>query len=107
MMTPKKMSEPVASDEGIERIARQLCIAAGKDPIESLLLPRATHPREWMQFRDAAREALLVAAKDGSVALCGRSQNAPENKSDHFYIVSDGTYIEKAFWNEKVGFHKN
>ena len=94
----------MVSEEDIERIARELCVAAGKEPNRITALTFVPpHPREWMQFREAAREALLVTAREGLV-LWQSIANAPTNKGDHPYIVSDGTYLEKAFWNEKVGF---
>lgn len=98
----------MASEEEIERIARQLCIAAGKDPDRITALTFVPpHPLEWMQFRDAAHEALLVAAREGPLALWQPITNAPENKRDYSYIVSDGTYLEKALWNEKTGWYRN
>jgi hypothetical protein len=97
----------VASEEEIERIARQLCIAAGKDPDRITALTFVPpHPREWMQFRDAARDALLIAAKEGSLALWHLMTNAPENRGARPYFVSDGTYVEKALWNEKIGWYR-
>jgi hypothetical protein len=106
----------MASEEDIERIARQLCIAAGKDPDRITALTfMPPHPREWMQFRGVAREALLVAAREWPLALWQPITNAPqnegdqppENKGDHPYIVSEGTYVEKALWNKKAGWYRN
>ena len=98
----------MASEEDIERIARQLCIAAGKEPDRITALTFVPpHPWEWMQFRDAAREALLVAAREGPLALWQPITTAPGNKGDHPYIVTDGTYLEKALWNEKTGWYRN
>ena len=77
------MSESVTSDEEIERIARQLCIAAGKDPDRITALTFIPpHPREGMQVRDAAREALLVAAREEHLALWHPITDAPENMED-------------------------
>jgi hypothetical protein len=100
------MSESVAGEEDIERIARQLCLAAGKDPDRITALTFVPpHPREWMQFRDAAREALL-AAREGADPLWHPITETPETMGDRLYIVSDGTYVEKALWNEKLGFYR-
>jgi hypothetical protein len=98
----------VASEEEIERIARQLCIAIGKDPDRITALTfMPPHPREWMQFRDAAREALLVAAREGPFALWHPITNVPDNmEDDHPYIVSDGFYLEKAHWNAQTGWYR-
>ena len=97
----------MASEEEIERIARQLCIAAGKDPDRITALTFVPpHPREWMQFQEAAREALLVAAREGPHALWQPITSPPQNIGDRPYIVSDGTYVEKALWNEKLGFYR-
>jgi hypothetical protein len=59
-----------------------------------------------MVFRDAAREALLVAASEGPHALWHPIANAPENMGDRPYIVSDGIYFEKALWNKKTGWYR-
>ena len=97
----------MASEEEIERIARQLCIAAGKDPDRITALTFVPpHPREWMEFRDAAREALLVAAREGPPAIWHPIENAPEDTGDRPYIVSDGIYVEKALWNRKTGWYR-
>ena len=85
-------------------MARQLCIAAGKDPDRITALTfMPPHPREWMQFRDAAREALLLAAREEHLALWHPITDTPENMEDRPYIVSDGIYVEKAYRNEKTG----
>ncbi len=97
----------MVSEDEIERIARQLCLAAGKDPDRITALTFVPpHPREWMEFRDAAREALLVAARDGPHALWHPITNGPENMGDRPYIVSDGIYVEKALWNQKTGWYR-
>ena len=97
----------MVSEEDIERVARELCVAAGKEPNRITALTFVPpHPREWMQFREAAREALLVAAREGPLVLWQSITNAPANKGDRPYIVSDGTFLEKALWNEKVGFYR-
>ena len=96
----------MASEKEIERIARQLCIATGKDPDRITALTfMPPHPREWMQFRDAAREALLVAAREGPLALWHPITNVPENMEDAPYLVTDGIYLEKALWNVKTGWY--
>jgi hypothetical protein len=101
------MSESGPSDEEIERVARQLCIAAGKDPDRITALTFVPpHPREWMQFRDAAREALLVAASVGPLSLWHLISDLPADMGDRPHIVSDGIYVEKAVWNEKTGWYR-
>ena len=96
----------MASEEQIERIARQLCIAAGKDPDRITALTFVPpHPREWMQFQDAAREALLLAARE-SHALWQPISSPPQNVGDRVYMVSDGAYLEKALWDENVGWYR-
>ena len=79
----------MASEEEIERIARQLCIAAGKDPIASPLLR-------------SCRPILGNGCSFGPFALWHPITNAPENMEDPPYIVSDGT-LEKALWNTRLG----
>ena len=64
----------MASEEEIERIARQLCIAAGITALTFV----PPHPREWMQFRTISIRWHLVTS-------------APERMEDCPYIVSDGS----------------
>jgi len=59
-----------------------------------------------MQFRDAAREALLVAASVGPLSLWHPISDLPADMGDRPHIVSDGIYVEKAVWNEKTGWYR-